>query len=87
MEALGLYPENDDGVGAFQGVVDTRNAANIRSESLELLRNPHGGSAQSDFCAEFAEQENIGAGNAAVQNVAEDGEVEAIERAAPIANG
>ena len=54
---------------------------------FELARDPHRRAAQRDSRAEFAEQMNIRAGHAAVQDVAENRDVPAFELALAIADG
>ena len=60
--------------------------AHVRGELFEFARHPHGGAAERDLHAEFAEQMNIRARHAAVQNVAENGDVPAFELSLPVAN-
>ena len=54
---------------------------------LQFARHPHRGAAERDLRAEFAKQMDIRAGHAAVEDVAEDGDVPPIEPAFAIADG
>ena len=78
--------KRDDHVRAIERFFDARDAAHVGRERFQFARNPHGGAAQRDAHAKFAEQVNIGARHAAVQHVAEDGEVPAFELAFAVAN-
>ena len=55
-------------------------------ELFEFARHPHGRAAERDARAEFAEQVDIRARHAAVQNVAEDRDVPAFELSLAIAD-
>ncbi len=56
------------------------------NEAFEFPRHPHRRPAKRDAAAEFREQMNVRARHAAVQNVAENRDVQPFERAAPVAN-
>ena len=66
---------------------DASNAADMWGEPCEFARDPHGRAAESDAAAKFAQQMNVRAGDPAVQNIAEDGDIQIFERAEPVANG
>src|SRR5579862_7587699 len=87
MEALGLHAQDRDDVGAAEALFDAMHDANAGREFFEVARDPHGGATERDFDAEFGEQVNIGTGYAAVENVAEDGDVPAFEFAFAVADG
>ena len=87
MQALLLHAQNDDRVGALERLFDARRAARRRAEALEFARQPHGRSAESEAAAEFAEQVKIGTRHAAVQQVADDRDVEILDVAEAIADG
>ena len=87
VQAFGLHAQRDDYVCAIERLFDARNAAHVGCESFQLARHPHRGAAQRGAHAKFAEQVNIGASHAAVQHVAEDGEIPAFELAFAISNG
>ena len=82
-----MHAQRDDHVGAFERFFDARDAADVGRERFEFARHPHRGAAERDADAKFAEQVNIGAGDAAVEDVAQDGEVPAFELAFAVANG
>ncbi len=87
MDALSLYAQDHDDVGAFEGVFDASGAAQAGRHVFEFARDPHRGAAQRDSRAEFAEKMNIRAGDAAVENVAENRDVPTVEAAFAIADG
>src|ERR1700722_2170096 len=87
VQPFGLHPQDNDGVGGLQRIFDARNAADIGREGFEFARHPHGRAAQGDIHAELAEQENVRACNPAMQNVAEDGEIQPIQFSFAVANG
>src|SRR5277367_4217539 len=87
VQALGLHAQGDDHVRAVESFFDARNAANVGRQSFQFARHPHRGTTQSDAYAKFAEQVNIGSRHAAVQHVAEDGEIPAFELALAVADG
>src|SRR5271156_906737 len=87
VQALGLHAKDDDYLGAVKGFVDARNATNIWRERFQFARYPHRGTAQSDVCAEFAEQMDIGARHAAVQDVAKNHDTQALQFSFTIADG
>src|ERR1700728_460789 len=87
MDALGLHAQHHDNVGAAQAFLDAVDHADAGRELFQLARDPHGGAAERDLHAEFAEHVNIRAGHAAVENVTEDGDVPALELAFAVADG
>ena len=87
VEAFLLDTKRHDDVGAFKGFFQARNTANARREGFEFARKPHGGAAERDASAEFREQMNIRARDAAVQNVADNGDVAIVEGAGAAADG
>src|SRR5258708_22350404 len=78
VEPLGLHAQHEDDVGALERLFDLKDAANRAAgfKLFELARNPHGGTAQREAAAKFAEQMNVGAGHAAVLDIAEDSNVQ-----------
>src|SRR5579862_600115 len=87
VKALGLHAQDHDDVGAIERVFDAGGAAQARGHIFEFARHPHRGAAERDARAELAEQMNIRAGHAAVENVAQDRDVPAVEAALAIADG
>src|SRR2546427_8036395 len=89
VEALGLDAEHHDNVGPFQGFLDPIEAANRRArrDFFKVAGNPHGRAAEGDAAAEFFQKVNIGARNAAMKDVAKNGDVEMVERAFAVADG
>src|SRR5712671_4653787 len=73
-----LYAQRQDHVSAFQRFRNARDAANRsarRTQAFEFPRQPHRGTTESEAASEFREQVNVRARHAAVQDVAEDGDV------------
>ena len=58
-----------------------------RADFFEFARDPHRRAAESEAAAKFSEEMNVGAGNAAVLEVAEDGDVEIVDFAEAVADG
>src|SRR6266571_3664404 len=76
-------------VGAFERFLDACYAANTRSlwsDGFQFARNPHGRATEREPAAEFPQQVNIRAGHAAVQDVAQDGDVQVLNRAETVAD-
>ena len=59
----------------------------FRRERFQFTRHPHSRAAQGDTAPKLAEQMDIGPGHAAVQDVAQDGDVQIFEGAFAIADG
>ena len=76
-------------IGAVESLFDLKNAAyrGARRDLFELTRHPHGRATEREAAAELAQQMNVGAGDAAMGDVTEDGDVEILNRAFAIANG
>jgi hypothetical protein len=90
VETLGLDAEDEDNVGAFEGFFDTEDAANGsggRTDFFELAGDPHSGTAECEAAAEFSKEMDIGAGDTAVLDVAEDGDAEIFDGTLAIADG
>ena len=81
VDALRLHAQHDNYVGAFERFFDPRRPPHVRRELFEFPRNPHRRPAQRNMRAEFAEQMNIRPCHAAVQDVAENRDVQAVELA------
>jgi len=78
-EAFGLDAEHHDNLGLTEGgfevALDGQAGAGVSGGvGQELSR-----SAEDDACSEAGEQEHIGAGDAAVKDVADDGDGDAIQ--------
>src|SRR5579862_198845 len=89
VETFGLDAKNENDVGVFEGFFDAENAANRRAgraDFFKFARNPHRGAAECELAAEFREEMNVGARDAAVLDVAEDSDVEVVDSAEAIAN-
>src|SRR5260370_8326640 len=90
VETLGLDAENEDDVRALKSFLDAEDAANRsagRTDFLELARDPHRGTAECEAAAKFAEEVDIGASDAAVLDVAENGDAEIFDGALAVADG
>src|SRR5690349_14870395 len=90
VEAFGLDAEDENDIGIFESFLDAEDAANGgtgRADAFKLARDPHRGAAEREAATEFCEQVNVGASDAAMRDVAEDGDVQIFERAFAIANG
>ncbi len=90
VETLGLDSENEYDVRALKSFLDAEDAANRsarRTDFLELARDPHRGTAECEAAAKFTEEVDIGAGDAAVLDVAEDGDAEIFDGALAVADG
>jgi hypothetical protein len=72
---------------SLNGLADVGGEADAGSELREFLGQQRGGAAEHDIDAEFGEQENVGAGDAAVGDVADDGDAEAFEVAGAVEDG
>src|SRR5258708_5124680 len=89
VETLGLDAENEHDVRALKSFLDAEDAANRsarRTDFLELARDPHRGTAECEAAAKFAEEVDIGASDAAVLDVAEDGDAEIFDGAFAVAD-
>src|SRR5690242_8384533 len=90
VEAFGLDAEDENNIGIFESFLDAEDAANGSAgwaDAFEFARDPHRGAAESEAATEFCEQVNVGASDAAMRDVAEDGDVQIFERAFAVANG
>ena len=76
-EALGLNAQHHDGLrlaqGGFEVALDDDAGAGVGGHLGQQLL----GSAEHDACAEARKQQHVGAGDAAVQDVADDGDGDA----------
>ena len=86
VEALGLHAQDHHNVRAAQTLFDAVHHANAGRQFFKFTRDPHGGAAERDFHAEFAEHVNIRASHPAVENVTEDGDVPTFEFAFAVAD-
>src|ERR1700723_840705 len=86
VDALGLDSQNHHDICAVERFLNAVDHAQVRSEPFKFAGNPHGRAAERDSDAELAEKMNIRAGHAAVQNVAEDRDVPALEFALAVTN-
>src|ERR1700680_389021 len=64
-----LHAQHDDHVCAVERFFNSRRAPQAACQVVELARHPHRWSAECDPRAELAEQMNIRAGHAAVQDI------------------
>ena len=79
VDTLRLHAQHDDHIRAVQRFFDSQYAAHVRRQALEFARHPHGRPAQRDPRAELRQQVNIRPRHAAVQDVADNGDVPAFE--------
>src|SRR2546425_11918371 len=89
MEAFGLHAKKKNHVGVFQGFLDASYAPDVcarRADFFQLLRYPHGRAAEGKAAAEFAQEVDVRARHAAVQDVSEDRDVETFDHTLAIAN-
>src|ERR1700730_150041 len=90
VQPLGLDPQHDDHVGAFQSFFHAIDAANLRArrpDFLQFTRHPHGRPAKCEAAAKFSQQMNAGAGYPGVRNVSQDGDIQIVQGTLAIANG
>jgi hypothetical protein len=80
-----LDAQEVDDVGVGDGFGDV--VGDAAAHLFEDFWDEGGGAAEGDFGAEFGEGPDVGAGDAAVEDVAEDGDVEAFDFAPLLANG
>ncbi|MFM1944055.1 MAG: hypothetical protein RI897_3037, partial [Verrucomicrobiota bacterium] len=83
--AFVLDAEEVDDIGAFDCVVDV--VADAAAEAFEESGDQSAGACESDFGTEFGEAPDIGAGDAAVEDIAEDGDLEALDGAFLLPDG
>ena len=89
MQALGLHAKDDDHVGIFESFFESENAADGHAGAgnfFQFARDPHRRAAQREPAAKFAEQMNVGASDAAVLKVAEDGDIQIFDFAFAVAD-
>jgi len=89
VHAFGLHAKHEDHVGIFESFFEFENAADRdtrRADFLEFAWNPHRRAAQREAAAKFSEEMNVGARDAAVLEVAEDGDIEIVDLAEAVAN-
>src|SRR5262245_51092844 len=86
MEALLLHAEDEDHLSVVQGFFNARDAAHRLPQALEFPRHPHGRAAQREAVTKLSEQVKIRPRHTTVQDVAEDGHLEAFERSPPVPN-
>ena len=87
VKAFGLHAKDDDYVGAIERFIDARYTANIRRKRFQVARHPHRRTAQGDVRTEFAEQMDIRARHAAVQDVAKNRDMQAVQFSFAVADG
>ena len=83
--ALELDAQEVDDVGLADGFLEV--VADAHAVLLEAAGDQRAGAADGDFGAEFGEGPDVGSGDAAVDDVAEDDDFEALEGALLIENG
>ena len=83
--ALELDAEEVHAVGVFDRFVEV--VRDLDAELFDVRGDEGGGSADADFGAEFGQSPDVGAGDAAVQDVADEGDGEAGEGAAMFTDG
>src|SRR6202035_2972245 len=59
----------------------------LLAHAFKFARQPHGRAAEREAATEISEQVEIGAGHPAVQDIADDGDVQILDAAAAIADG
>ena len=78
VHAFCLHAKDEDDVGIFEGFFEFENTADGNAGSadfFEFAGNPHRWAAQREAAAKFSEEMNVGASDAAVLEVAEDGDI------------
>ena len=86
-QPLQLHAQNHDYVGIPQGVFQPGVHGDAGGELLKVFRHQRRRTGQRDACAEFAQQVNVGAGHAAVENVAQDSYSQTLQPAFVVPHG
>src|SRR5262249_4727913 len=85
--ALELDAQHHDHIAVADGGADVIGQPHAGRELFELRRQQRSRTAQHDLGAELAEQVNITAGHAAVRNIADDGDTQAVQPAGAVEDG
>ncbi len=89
VHALGLHTKDENNVGVIESFFQFKDAADGDAgcgNFFEFARNPHRRSAEREAAAEFPEKMDIGAGDAAVLEVAENRDIQVFDFAQAIAD-
>src|ERR1700688_3482308 len=86
MQALGLDAQGHHNICAIECFLDSQCPAHAWLETFQSAWNPHGWTAKRDSNSEFGKQMNIRPSHAAVENVAQDRDVQSFELSNSIAN-
>ncbi|MEY4403146.1 MAG: hypothetical protein RIR91_1181 [Verrucomicrobiota bacterium] len=85
--ALVLDAQEHHGVGAREGLLEVVHDADLRVGFGQRGRDERGRAGEGDFGAELGEAEDVRAGDAAEEDVAEDGDLEPLDLAEALADG
>src|SRR6266850_371821 len=89
MLPFGLHAKNKSYVRTFERLLDSKDAPNgyARGADLfQLARNPHRWPAECELAPEFAKKMNVRTRHAAMLQIAENRDVQTLDRAQPVAN-
>src|SRR5712692_11906245 len=89
VQAFLLHAQGNNDFCALESLLDAGYAANRSAsgaQTFQLPRQPHRRPAEREPAAELRQQVNVGARHAAVQDVAENRDVQPLDGAAPIPN-
>src|SRR5882724_10681317 len=89
MLPFGLYAKNKNYVRTFERLLDSKDPPNgyaRRADLFQLARNPHRWPAECELAPEFAKKMNVRTRHAAMLQIAENRDVQTLDRAQPVAN-
>src|SRR6267142_1311025 len=89
MLPFGLHAKNKNYVRTFERLLDSKDAPNgyaRRADLFQLARNPHRWPAECELAPEFAKKMNVRTRYAAMLQIAENRDVQTLDRAQPVAN-
>ena len=89
VHALGLHAKDEDHVSILESFFEFENASDRhawRADFFEFARNPHRRAAESEAASKFSEEVDVRASDAAMLEVAEDGDIEIIDFSKAVAD-